>query len=101
MISRSYKGDRPINVTGIDKIHLRCDCIQGSIVNGVREPTLYSFALSSPPGHKIFKEPSVKLFKKVKKPVLSHISFYLEDDDHKSVDFHSETVSFTCQLIKI
>ena len=58
----SYEGYRPINITGIDKVHLKCDCIQGSIVNGVREPILYSFALSSPAGHKVIKEPSVKLF---------------------------------------
>ena len=29
------------------------------------------------------------------------ITFYLEDDDHKPVDFNGETISFTCQLIKI
>ena len=97
----TYKGDRPINITGIDKIHLKCDCINGSIVNGVREPILYSFALSSPPGHKIYKKPRIKLSKKINKSVLSHITFYLEDDDHKPVDFNSETESFTCQLIKI
>ena len=101
LIAGSYKSDRPINITGIDKIHLKCDCIQGSIVNGIREPILYSFALSSPPGHKIYKEPRIKLFKKVNKSVLSHITFYFEDDDHKSVDFNGETISFTCQLIKI
>ena len=101
IIAGSYKSDKPINITGIDKIHLKCDCIQGSIVNGVREPILYSFALSSPPGHKIYKEPRVKLFKKINKSVLSHITFYLEDDDYKPVDFHGETISFTCQLIKI
>ena len=101
LIAGSYKSDRPINITGIDKIHLKCDCIQGSIVNGIREPILYSFALSSPPGHKIYKEPKVKLFKKINKSVPSHITFYIEDDDHKSVDFNNETISFTCQLIKI
>ena len=101
LIAGSYKSDRPINITGIDKIHLKCDCIQGSIVNGVREPILFSFALSSPPGHKIYKEPRVKLFKKTNKSVLSHIMFYFEDDDYKPVDFHGETISFTCQLIKI
>ena len=99
LISGSYKSDKPI--TGIDKIHLKCDCIQGGIVNGVREPNLYSFALSSPPRYKIYKEPRVKLFKKVNKSVLSHITFYFEDDDSKPVDFHNETISFTCQLIKI
>ena len=100
MIAGSYKSDRPINITGIDKIHLKCDCIQGSIVNGIREPILYSFALSSPPGHKIYKEHRVKLFKKMNKSVLSHITFYLVDDN-KPVDFNNETISFTCQLVKI
>ena len=101
IIAGSYKSDKPINITGIDKVHLKCDCIQGSIVNGVREPILYSFALDQPPGHKIYKEPKVKLFKKINKRVLSHITFYLEDDDYKPVDFNNEIVLFTCQLIKI
>ena len=59
IILRFYKSDKPINITSIDKNHLKSDCIQGSIVNGIREPTLYSSALSSPPGHKIHKEPRV------------------------------------------
>ena len=101
LIAGSYKSDRPTNITGIDKMHLKCDCIQGSIVNGIREPILYSFALSSPPGHKIHIEPKVKLFKKINKSVLSHITFYFEDDDYKAVEFNNETISFTCQLIKI
>ena len=96
-----YKSNKPINITGNDKIHLKCDCIQGSIVNGVREPILYSFGPNSPPGHKIFKEPKIKLFKKINKSVLSHITFYFEDDDHKPVDFNGETISFTCQLTKV
>ena len=101
LIAGSYKSDKSINITGIDKIHLKCDCIQGSIVNGVREPILYSFALSSPPGHKIYKEPRIKLFKKINKSVPSHITFYFEDNDHKPVGFNGETINFTCQLIKI
>ena len=47
------------------------------------------------------KEHKVKLFKKVNKSVLSHITFYFEDDEYKPVDFHNETITFTCQLIKI
>ena len=64
LIAGSYKSDKPINITGIDKTHLKCDCLQGSIVNGIREPIIYSFALDQPPGHKIYKEPKIKLFKK-------------------------------------
>ena len=97
----SYKSDKPINITGIDKVHLKCDCIDGSIMNGTREPILYSFSLDQPPGHKIYKEPKVKLFKKINKSILSHITFFFENDDYKSVDFNNEIVFFTCQLIKI
>ena len=68
LVSGSYKSDKPNNITGIDKIHLKCDCIQGSIVNGIREPMLYSFALSLPPGQKIYKKSRVKHFKKQLNP---------------------------------
>ena len=40
LIAGSYKSNKPNNITGIDKIHLKCDCIQGSIVNGIRESIL-------------------------------------------------------------
>ena len=101
MIAGSHKSDKPINITGNDKIHLKCNVVDGSIVYGVREPILYSFALDQPPGHKIYKEPKVKLFQKITNFVLSPITFYLEDDDYKPVDFNNEIVSFTCQLFKI
>ena len=89
------------DITGINRIHLKCDCIQGSIVNGIRVPIVYSLALSSLPVHKTYKELRIKLCKKITKSVLSHINFYFEDDGHKLVDFIGETISFTCQLIKI
>ena len=50
---------------------------------------------------KIHNQPKVKLCEEVNKSVLSHVTFYLEDDDHKPVDYTDGTVSFTCQLIKI
>ena len=98
MIAGSYESDRPINITGIDKVPLKGDCINRSIMDGKRETVLYSFGLISLPGQKIYKEPTIKLFKKVKKKsVLSHIIFYLKDDDHKPIDFNNETIGFTCQ----
>ena len=101
LITGTYESERPINITRNYKTHLKCDCFNGSIVNGVRERILYSFALSSPPSHKIYKDPTIKFLKKKNKSVLFHITFYLEDDDHKPLDFNGKTISFTCQLIKI
>ena len=100
LIPGSYKSDKPVNITGTDKVDLKCDCINGSIVKGTRESILFSFALDKPPGHKIYKKPRNKLFKKINESVLSHITFYLEYDDHKPVDWNRETISFTCQIVK-
>ena len=50
---------------------------------------------------KYTKNRESNFFLKKNKSVLSHITFYIEDDDHKPVDFHNEAISFTCQLIEI
>ena len=62
LIPESNKSDRTINITGIDEVHLICDCVNGSIVNGVREPIFFSFPLNSPPVRKIQKEPKNQTF---------------------------------------
>ena len=82
------------------KFLLQCDCINGSKVFGVREPILYSFALDEPPCHIIYKEPKLKLFKRMNKSVLSPFTLYIEDVDDKPVDFNGEKVCCTCQLIE-
>ena len=87
LIPGSYKSNRNIDTTRNDKNHSKCDCFDGSIVNGIRDPILYNLALNKPPGDEFFKEPRIKLYKKLKKSVLSHITLYLEDDDRKVVDF--------------
>ena len=83
---------------GVEKIHIKVDCINASIFNVIREPIFYIFAPILPPGYKTYKEPRIKLFENINKLVVSHITFYLEEDYHKPVD--GETISFTCQLIQ-
>ena len=101
LIPEFYKSDKALNIARFDKFHLKSVCKQGTVFNGIRESFLYSFALSSPPGHKLYKELRLKLFKKIKKPVLPHITFSLEDDDHIPVKLNGERISFSCQLIQI
>ena len=102
LIPGSQESHKLIIKTDVEKIHLKCDCFNDSIVNGIREPILYSFALDLPPGLKIYeeKEPRTILFKKINKSVLSH-NFFLKDDDKKPVDFIGETISIACQLVKV
>ena len=96
-----YTSDKFLNLNTTNKIHFKCDCFDGSIQNGLRQPILYSFVLDKPSGYKIFCEPETIHYKKINKSVLNTITFYLEDDNNKEVDFNGETLTFTLQMIKI
>ena len=80
---------------------MKCDCIDGSIQDGVRQPILFTFVLDKPSAYKIFSEPETIHYKKINKSVLNTTTFYLEDDNNKEVDFNQETLTFTLQMIKI
>ena len=96
-----YLSQKIVNLSITNKIHLKCDAIDGSVVNGVRQPILYSFVLDKPSGYKVFSEPETIHYKKINKSVLNTITFYLEDDNNKEIDFNQETLTFTLQVIKI
>ena len=96
-----YLSQKIVNLSITNKIHLKCDAIDGSVVDGVRQPILYSFVLDKPSGYKVFCEPETTHYKKINKSILNTITFYLEDDSDKVVDFNQETMTFTLQMIKI
>ena len=96
-----YTSQKVVKLGSTNKIHLKCDCIGGSVVNGLRQPKLYSFVLDKKPGYKVFSEPETIHFKKINKSVSKTITFYLEDDNNEEVNFNRETMTFTLQMIKI
>ena len=80
---------------------MKCDCIDGSIQNGLRQPILFTFVLDKPSGYKLFCEPETNHYKKIKKSVSNTITFYLEHENNKKVGFNGEKLTFTLQMIKI
>ena len=56
--------DKILNLNTKDKIHLKCDVIDGSIVDGLRQPINISLVLNKPPGYKILCEPETIHYKK-------------------------------------
>ena len=96
-----YLSQKIVNLSSTNKIHLKCDAIDGSIQDGVRQPILFSFVLDKPAGYKVFSEPETIHYKKINKSVLNTITFYLEDDNNEELDFNRKTLTFTLQMIKI
>ena len=96
-----YLSQKIVNLSITNKIYLKCDAIDGSVVNGIRQPILYSFVLDKPSGYKVFCEPETIHYKNKKESVLNTITFYLDDDNNEEVDFNGETLTFILQMIKI
>ena len=79
---------------------MKCDIIDGSVVDGLRQPILYSFVLDKLSGYEVFCEPETILYIKIIKSILKIKIFYLEDKKNQEVNFNGETLTFTLQMIK-
>ena len=56
----AYTSEKNLYLCTIYKTRLKCDVKDGSVVYGLKQPTLYSFALNKPPGYKQFCESKTK-----------------------------------------
>ena len=77
--SGTHTSEKPVMISIIsiiDKVLLKCDFVDGSIVNCIREQNLVSFNLGAPPGNKIIREPTTVLYKKQKQNTTGHHSIF-------------------------
>ena len=95
-----YTSQNILTLNSTNKIHLKTDCIDGSIQNGIRQPIIFVLFWINRPDTKSFvnlKQNNKRLIKSV----LNTVTFYLEDDNNEEVHFNGETLTFTLQMIKI
>ena len=71
-----YLSQKIVNLSSTNKIHLKCDVIDGSVVDGVRQPILYSFVLDKSSGYKVFCEPETIHYKKINESILITLVFF-------------------------
>ena len=96
-----YISQKFLKVGSTNKIHLKCDVIGGSVVNGLKQPLLFSFVLDKPSGYKVLCEPETIHYKRINRSVLNTVKFYLENDSDEEVNFNGEKLIFTIQMIKL
>ena len=71
-----YLSQKIVTLSTTNKIHLKCDIIDGTVQDGVRKLFLFSFALDKPRGYKVFCEPETMHYKKINKSVLNTITYF-------------------------
>ena len=70
-----YISQKTVNLSSTNKIHLKFDAVDGSEVDGSRQPILYTSVLDKPSGYKVFFEPEKIEFKKNKKICSEYYNF--------------------------
>ena len=100
-IYHEYISYKIINLSTTNKIHLKNVVINGSLVNDLGQPILFSFVLEEPSRYEVFCESETIHYKKVNKSVLNTVTFYFEDDNHKEVNFNGDALTFILQLSRI
>ena len=91
---------KKVNIIDIHRIHLCCDCIVGSLKNGLPSNVLFTIILNEVPGAKIVREPNLILYKHIYKDKIDSIEFWFEDNNGNRVEMHGELVEFTLHMKK-
>ena len=78
--------EKCIDLSPLDKINSKADCIDGSVLNGIKKQILYSF-VSNKPGCKIFCSLEAIYLKKIIKSALDIITFCLKDNKNEDIFF--------------
>ena len=91
-----HKSDNIVNIIDFTSIYVNCDCINGSYVNGIPSPVIYSFGPKVSPGYKIVESPVNLVYLPVNRKTLSEFTIWITDQKGRSIDFRGETI--TCRF---
>ena len=91
--SASQESERVVNILSINSILVNIDIISGSYVNGIAQPTIYSFFPNVSPGHKIVENPSNLIYLPVTLDVIHSIQITLADQDGNQINLRGENVT--------
>ena len=88
--------DSIVNILDFSSIFVNCDCINGSYVNGISAPVIYSFGPKVSPGYRIVESPVNLVYLPINRKTLSEFSIWITDHAGRYIDFRGETI--TCRF---
>lgn len=96
-LSRGHNiSDSIVNILDFSSIFVNCDCINGSYVNGISAPVIYSFGPKVSPGYRIVESPVNLVYLPLNRKILSEFSIWITDHAGRFIDFRGETI--TCRF---
>ena len=93
-----YEGNAMVDILPVNSILVNCDLIEGSYLQGIPTPVLYSFFPDAPPGYKINERSNTPIYLPVTLPSINSIHVWLTDQDRKPLNLRGERITLRLQL---
>ena len=93
-----HEGENIVDILSVNTILVNCDIVEGSYLDGLQKPILYSFFPDVPPGFKINEKPSTVVYLPVTIPTINSIHIWLTDQDHKPLNLRGEKITIRLHL---
>jgi hypothetical protein len=98
-ISENYnEGKSTVNILSINSILVKCSIIEGSYLDSLKEPIIYSFFPNSLPGEKIIERPKNLIYLPLIVPTIYSIGIELIDNNGKLLNLRGEIVTIRLHL---
>ena len=95
------ESENPVNILSINSILVNVDIISGSYLNGVRNPTIYSFFLNVAPGYKIIETPTNLVYLPITLDAIYSIKITLTDQNGQQLNRRGENISIRFHVREI
>ena len=89
----TQESERVVDILSVNSILVNLDIISGSYVNGVAQPTIYSFFPNVSPGHKIVENPKTLIYLPITTHVIHSIQVILSDQEQNQLDLRGENIT--------
>lgn len=93
-----HEGENIVDILSVNSILVNCDIVEGSYLDGLQKPILYSFFPDVPPGFKINEKPNTVVYLPITIPTINSIRIWLTDQDHKPLNLRGEKITIRLHL---
>ena len=87
------EGPYIVDILKVHNIHVNCDIIEGSYLNGSKAPILYSFFPNVPPGYKVVETPNENIYLPVNQTFIESIRVWLTNQDGEPINLRGEKLA--------
>ena len=89
----SHESEKVVDILSVNSILVNVDIVSGSYVNGVAQPTIYSFFPNVSPGHKIVEHPKTVIYLPITTHIIHSLQITLTDQTGDQLDLRGENIT--------